>query len=172
MFFDDWYGLVRVIISGTAAYVALIALLLVSGKRTLSKMNAFDFVITVAIGSTLATILLSRDVALFEGILALALLIALQFVITWLSVRFGAFKHLVKAEPRLLYHRGHFLRSAMKKERITEEEIRQAVRTHGMAALEQAEAVVLETDGNFSVIRTVDVEHPSALENVNYRRDK
>lgn len=171
MLFDDWYGLARVLIAGTAAYVALIALLLVSGKRTLSKMNAFDFVITVAIGSTLATILLSRDVALLEGIVALALLILLQFVITWLSVRFSAFKHLVKAEPRLLYHHGHFLWSAMKKERITEEEIRQAVRTQGMAALEQAEAVVLETDGNFSVIRTAEVEQASALENVNHRRD-
>lgn len=87
MFFDSWTGLGRVIVVGTAAYVILVFMLRVSGKRTLSKLNAFDFVVTVALGSTLATILLSKDVALAEGVLALALLVFLQMGITWLSVR-------------------------------------------------------------------------------------
>ncbi|HAD46718.1 MAG TPA: DUF421 domain-containing protein, partial [Alcanivorax sp.] len=59
----------------------------VSGKRTLAKMNAFDLVVTVAIGSTLATIVLSKSVALAEGLLALALLIGMQFAISWSSTR-------------------------------------------------------------------------------------
>jgi uncharacterized membrane protein YcaP (DUF421 family) len=50
----------------------------VSGKRTLSKLDAFDLIVTVALGSTLATVLLSRDVALAEGIVAFALLVGLQ----------------------------------------------------------------------------------------------
>lgn len=53
MFYDGWYGLVRVVIVGTCAYLTLIALLRISGKRTLAKPNAFDFVI--ALGSTLAS---------------------------------------------------------------------------------------------------------------------
>ncbi len=109
MFFDSWSGLGRVLIVGVFAYGALVLILRVSGKRTLSKMNAFDFVVTIALGSTLATILLSKDVALAEGLLALALLIGLQFVITWLSVRSPTVNRLVKAEPALLFHRGHFL---------------------------------------------------------------
>src|SRR3990170_1372212 len=109
MFFDSWGGLARVCVVGTLAYCALIFLLRVSGKRTLSKMNAFDLVVTVALGSTLATILLSKDVALVEGIVALALLIGLQFLITWLSVRSAKVSRLVKAEPALLFHRGSFL---------------------------------------------------------------
>ena len=79
--------LVRVVIVGTLAYAALVALLRISGKRTRTKLNAFDLVVTIALGSTLATVLLSNQVSLAEGITALALLIALQFVITWLSVR-------------------------------------------------------------------------------------
>ncbi|HXG82568.1 MAG TPA: hypothetical protein VNI84_00950 [Pyrinomonadaceae bacterium] len=51
MFFDDWFGLVRILIVGVLAYAALIFLLLASGKRTLSKWNAFDFVVTMALGS-------------------------------------------------------------------------------------------------------------------------
>jgi hypothetical protein len=68
---------------------ALIAVLRWSGKRTLAKMNAFDLIVTVTLGSTLATILLSRDVALLEGLTALVLLVVLQLAASWLSVRFG-----------------------------------------------------------------------------------
>jgi uncharacterized membrane protein YcaP (DUF421 family) len=102
MFFDGWTGLLRVAVVGTLAYAALVLLLRVTGKRTLSKLNAFDLVVTVALGSTLATVLLSKDVALAEGVLAFALLILLQFAITWLSVRSERLQGLVKAEPQLL----------------------------------------------------------------------
>lgn len=70
MFFDTWSGLGRVVVISACAYAALIVVLRISGKRTLGKMNAFDLAVTVAIGSTLATVLLSKDVALAEGILA------------------------------------------------------------------------------------------------------
>lgn len=74
-------------IVGVPAYVALVFILRLSGKRSLSQMNAFDLFVTVSLGSTLATVLLSKSVALAEGIAALALLLFLQFSITWLSVR-------------------------------------------------------------------------------------
>ena len=166
MFFDDWQGLLRVVVVGACAYVALIALLRVSGKRTLSKMNAFDFVITVALGSTLATVLLSKDVALAEGVVAFALLVLLQFAITWLSVRSALVRRLVKAEPQLLFHRGRFLDGALRETRVTREEIRQAARTGGVADLADIGAVVLETDGSISVIRGVKDGQDSSLSNV------
>lgn len=87
MLFDTWQGPVRVLVVGTLAYVALVFFLRVSGKRTLTKMNAFGLVVTVALGSTLATITLSRSVALVEGVLAFALLLGLQLAVTWFSVR-------------------------------------------------------------------------------------
>lgn len=126
MFFDGWAVLGRTAVVGTVAYLALVLLLRVSGKRTLSKMNAFDFIVTVALGSTLATVLLSSSVSLARGILALFMLILLQFAITWLSVRSARVRHLVKAEPTMLVHKGEFLAGAMRQERITKEEIRAA----------------------------------------------
>lgn len=152
MFFDSWAGLGRVAFVGVLAYLALVALLRVSGKRTLSKMNAFDLVVTVAVGSTLATILLSKDVALAEGLVAFATLVALQFAIAWLSARSAAVSGLVKSEPTLLLYRGTFLHEALRRERVTEGEIRAAMRQQGLAALDQAEAVVLETDGSVTVV--------------------
>jgi uncharacterized membrane protein YcaP (DUF421 family) len=162
MLFDSWAGLGRVLLVGTLAYVALVLLLRISGKRTLSKLNAFDLVVTVALGSTLATVLLSKLVALAEGVLALALLILLQYAIAWLSVRSPKFQALVKAEPTLLLHRGRFLERAMKAERITHEEILAALRASGAAEPGGIAAVVLETDGTLSIIPDADARSAAA----------
>lgn len=161
--FQDWSGLARTVVVGILAYVALVVLLRVSGKRTLSKMNAFDLVVTVALGSTLASIILSEDVALAEGVVALALLIGLQFAITWLSVRSPTVGQLVKSEPSLLLHQGTLLHGQMRQARVVEAEIRQAVRSAGMASLDEVEAVVLETDGTFAIVKRADGASPSAL---------
>ena len=153
MLFDSWAGLGRVAIVGVLAYAGLVFLLRLSGKRTLSKMNAFDLVVTVALGSTLATILISKDVALAEGLVAFATLIALQYGIAWLSARSATVSGLVKAEPTLLLYRGDFLREALRRERMTEGEVRAAVRQQGYGVLGDVAAVVLETDGSVTVVR-------------------
>ncbi len=155
MFFDSWMGLLRVLIGGGFAYVTLVAFLRISGKRTLAKLNAFDLIVTVSLGSTLASIILNKSVALAEGALALALLIALQFVITWLSVRFGAFENLIKAEPTLLLHRGKMLQAAMRRERVTSDDLLAAVRSAGVGDVSEIDAVTLETDGSLSVVRNL-----------------
>lgn len=150
--FSGWEGVLRTIVIGVLAYVVLILLLRASGKRTLSKMNAFDLVVTVALGSTLATILLSPGVALAEGAAAFATLIGLQFLITWSSVRLRWVRRFVTGEPTLLVYRGRCLRGALRRVRVTEDEVRAAVRAVGMGATEDAGAVILETDGSFSVV--------------------
>lgn len=152
MFFSNWTDVWRVLVVGVLAYAALVFLLRVSGKRTLSKMNAFDLVVTVALGSTLATVLLSRDVPLVVGALAFALLIGLQYAITWLSVRSQTVSRLVKAEPSLLFYRGRFLQDALRRERVLEEEVLAALRSQGIADPASIQAVVLETDGSFTVV--------------------
>lgn len=86
-FFSSWTSITRVLLVGVAAYAGLLLLLRVSGKRTLTRMNAFDLVVTVALGSTLATVLLTKSVALADGLVASTLLIFLQYGLTWLSVR-------------------------------------------------------------------------------------
>ncbi len=112
LFFESWTSVLRTVLIGVLAYGGLIVLLRASGKRTLSKMNAFDLIVTVALGSTLATVLLSKDVALTDSLVAFALLIFLQFAITWLSVRSKSFSQLIKAKPTLLVYQGQFLREA------------------------------------------------------------
>jgi uncharacterized membrane protein YcaP (DUF421 family) len=152
MIFDTWIGLGRVLVVGTLAYMILVVLLRVSGKRTLTKLNAFDLVVTVALGSTLATVLLSRSVPLAEGVLALALLIFLQFALAWLSVRSPRVSSLIKSEPTLVVHEGRLLEGALETQRVTRDEALAVLRAAGVADRQRVTAVVLETDGSFSVI--------------------
>lgn len=151
MFFDSWQGLARVLLVGVLSYGALVLLLRVSGKRTLSKINSFDLVVTVALGSTLATTFLSKDVALVEGVLAMPLLITLQFVVTWLTIHSPQVMRAIKAEPRLLVRDSQFLHAAMRDERVTEDEILAAVRENGFCSLDEVDTVVLETNATLTV---------------------
>lgn len=150
--FESWRSLAWTGISGMAAYCALILFLRLSGKRTLAKMNAFDLVVTVALGSTLASIVTSDRLPLANGLLALALLITLQYGIAWASLRAGWFRRLVKSDPTLLVYRGSMLEEAMRRSRVGPDEVLSAVRGAGVRRLGEVAAVVLEPDGSFSVV--------------------
>jgi uncharacterized membrane protein YcaP (DUF421 family) len=152
MFFDSWIQVVRVLVVGTGAYIALLIFHRLSGKRTLSKLNAFDLVVSVSMGSTLANTLLSSGTALIEGITALGLLVALQFVVTWLSVRSRWFSQLIKSEPTVLLSHGEMNFKAMRSERVVPDELHQAARTEGLSNAWEAMTITLETDGTLSII--------------------
>lgn len=172
IWFQDWTVPARLILVAIFAYAGLIVMLRISGKRTLSKMNAFDFVVTIALGSTLATVLLSKDVSLAEGLLALSLLVGLQWVVAWMSIRSTGWRNAIKSEPRLLALRGEYQEQALRAERVTPDEVDAAVRGAGHSSVAEVAAVVLETDGSFSVIATSSDERGlGALKRVRGFRD-
>jgi len=151
MFFQNWEGIVRTAIVGVLAYVTLVLFLRISGKRTLAKLNAFDLVVTVALGSTLSAILLQESIALAEGATALGLLILMQFLVTFVSVRSSGFAEAVRSEPALLAKDGAFCSGTMKQERVTPDEALSAVRAAGGSTIEEVSLLVLESDGTISV---------------------
>ncbi len=151
-FINGWQNLLRILFIGITAYAVLVFLLRISKKRTLSKMNAFDFVITISLGSVLGTSLLQPTIGILEILLSLALLIFLQFIVTWTAVRWPYFERIIKSEPALVFHKGEFLNKQMKKERITKNEIIENIRESGLAGISEVESVILEANGNLSVI--------------------
>jgi uncharacterized membrane protein YcaP (DUF421 family) len=152
MLFQNWSGIIRTVVVGTLAYVLLIAALRSSGKRTLAKLNAFDLVVTVALGSTLATILLSESVALAEGAVAFFTLIGLQWIVAFTSVRSRRVARIVRSEPQLLMRDGEVCAEALRRERVTHEELMTVIRSSSTSDPEEVAAVILESDGSFSVI--------------------
>ncbi|KAA9331268.1 DUF421 domain-containing protein [Adhaeribacter soli] len=162
MFFSDWQSLIRIFIISIAAYLALVFILRISGKRTLSKMNAFDLIVTIALGSTLATVILNKNVTLSEGVLAFTLLVFLQYIITYSSARSSRVSQLVKSAPTLMAYKGELLQKNMRSERIDEDEVWAALRKKGYSSLSETDAVVLETDGSLTVIKRItDPEAPA-----------
>ena len=135
------------------AYFGLVVLLRVSGKRTLAKLNAFDLIVTVALGSTLSSVITSKSLPLDEGMLALIVLVLLQYAVAWLSVRSSRISDLVKSEPTLLLRDGRILAGALASQRVTSSEVSAALRGSGVDDPSGAAAVILETDGSMSVIK-------------------
>jgi uncharacterized membrane protein YcaP (DUF421 family) len=166
IFFDNWEGIVRTFFITVMAYVSMILFLRFSGKRTLTKMNAFDFIITVALGSALATIALNKNVPLAEGALVFFLFIFLQYSITWISVRVKAVKQIITSEPVLLLYKGELFDQVRISERITMEEIYFAARSKGIAALQDIDIIILETTGDITVIPRFQGAGTETLEDV------
>lgn len=152
MLFDRWSDVGRVVAMGFVAYVVMVAILRVSGKRTLAKLNAFDLVVTVALGSVLATIALSSEVSLVDGVAAMAVLIAAQFCVAWGSVHLPVLRTLIRSEPTVVVRDGEIVEAALVSSRLTSQEVMQAVRASGSGTFDAIAAVVLETDGSLSVI--------------------
>jgi uncharacterized membrane protein YcaP (DUF421 family) len=144
VFFHGWEGLARTLVVGVLAYITLVLFLRISGKRTLAKLNAFDLVVTVALGSTLSAILLQESIALTEGALALALLILMQYAVAFASVRWRFLADAVRSEPTLLAYAGSFCEDAMKRERVTKDEATSAIRSAGGSDVSDVAQLVLE----------------------------
>jgi uncharacterized membrane protein YcaP (DUF421 family) len=166
IFFNNWNTLIKRAIMTVLAYFAMVLLLRVSGKRTLSKMNAFDFIVTVALGSSLATVALNNKITITDGAVVFSLLIFLQFLLTWLSVRIRVVKKLITSSPVIILYKGELLSHNMKKERVTLEEINLAAREKGISELKDIDAIVLETTGELTVIKEMTGINPETIDDV------
>lgn len=168
IFFDSWESLLRTAVIGVVSYISLILMLRIAGSRTLSQLNAFDLIVTVALGSTLSTIILNKDITLSDGLLALAMLILLQFAVSKISLGRKSIRKVIKTEPRVLLFKGRYIREALEDCRISKEEVVQMIRSEGIGTLDDVDAVVLESNGRFSVIKKIRKEGRSAMKNVQF----
>jgi uncharacterized membrane protein YcaP (DUF421 family) len=167
-FFGGWEPIARVLVVATLGYAALVVLLRVSGKRTLARLNSFDFIITVTIGASFGRVLTARGTSLAEAVAAFAALVTLQYVVTSVQVRSPRFARLLTAPPTLLYYQGQFLHGAMRAHRVTEAELEAVARLKGLGSLQEAEALVMESDGRFAVVKASSAGDGSALGSVEH----
>lgn len=158
IFFDSWDSILRSFVITILAYVGMIMILRISGKRTLSKMNAYDFVVTVALGSSMASVALNKDVTLSDGLLVFGLFALLQFTVTWLSIKHNSVRNMVTNSPTLLLYKGTVLEKNMRKERITMDELYTAARLKGFSTLSSVDAIILESTGKLTVVEQINTE--------------
>ncbi len=147
-----WHALGLVLVSTAGIYLSLVLFTRISGLRSFSKLSGFDFAVTVAIGSLVATVLVAKDPPLFQGIVALAGLYAVQIGVGVLRHRWSWFSGLVDNEPLLLMDGEEILHDNLRKGSMTQADLRAKLREANVISLEEVRAVVMETTGDVSVL--------------------
>ena len=154
---ESWFStsstaLLGVVLSTLAIYVVLIALLRLVGLRSFSKMSSFDFAVTVAVGSVLASTILTPSPPVLQAAVALASLFSVQYAIAWLRKRTAWMEHLVDNEPLILMTREGMVPGNLRRARVTENDVWAKLREANVLAVDQVRAVVFETTGDISVL--------------------
>lgn len=147
----SWEQVGLVVLSTIAIVVAVIAYVRLIGLRSFSKMSSFDFAITVATGSIIATVAVTPSAALLNGIIGLGTMFGLQFVVALLRRRAG-FATVVDNTPMLLMLGDRYLRDNMRTSRVTESDVKAKLRAANVLDYSMVRAVVLETTGDISVL--------------------
>jgi len=144
--------IIRIVGSAVIVYVLIIVYIRILGKRSTSELNNFDWIVTVSVGSIVASTVILKDISVTEGAIGIFILMILQFIITKFMYRSESFREVVKSTPQLLLFEGEFLEKNMKKERILKPEVYAAIRQSGLKSVKQIYAIVLETNSKISII--------------------
>ncbi|MBT8319590.1 MAG: DUF421 domain-containing protein [Gramella sp.] len=157
---EKWFqfkevDLLAIILTTLGIFVAVIICTRLVGKRSFSKMSSFDFAMTVAIGSMIATTVLSKSVSFWDGVIGIATVYVLQIAVAFLR-RYKAVKKVVDNSPLLLMDGKNILFDNLKKAKVTEEDLRSKLREANVIRLKEVRAVIFEATGDISVMHTGD----------------
>jgi uncharacterized membrane protein YcaP (DUF421 family) len=148
-------SIIAIVLTAIGIYIATILFTRLAGKRSFSKMSSFDFAMTVAIGSIIATTVLSKSVSLLQGVVGLAAVYVLQFSVAMMR-RFKFVQKLIDNEPLLLMDGKEILPNNLKKAHVTEADLRSKLREANVLELSQVRAVIFECTGDIAVLHTKD----------------
>ncbi|ROO29145.1 DUF421 domain-containing protein [Salinisphaera orenii] len=165
----DLGSLIGVVVSGLVIYAALMLFTRLVGLRSFSKMSGFDFAITVALGSVIASTLLNDKPPLVTGIVGLAVLYGIQYKIARLRRSWPAFARLIDNEPLLLMAGERILDDHLTMARVTRDDLRAKLRLAGVTHPSQVLAVVMETTGDVAVIERRESVDPDLFSGVRGR---
>lgn len=147
----SWEALGAILISATGIYVVVIVMTRICGKRSFSKMSSFDFAMTVAVGSIIATTILSKSVSLMDGIAGTIAVYLLQLSAALLR-RNDTVKKLLDNKPLLLMDGPIILEDNLRKGRVAKSDLRAKLREANVTELSEIKAVIFETTGDISVL--------------------
>ncbi len=133
------------------AVVVVIALARVNGLRSFSKMSSFDFALTVATGSVLATMMTSAKTP-WPGLVALIVLFAARYVISSLRQRSSLAQRITDNTPLMLCYEGQLFEENLKLARVSRDDIRSKMREANAISPGCVRAIVLEATGDVSVM--------------------
>lgn len=153
---SQWFSIdnsqiVGIAFSVIAFYIFLLIFVRISGLRSFSKMSGHDFAVTIAIGSIFASTIVSDSPSLWQGLLAVALLLLFKKILS--IFRFSNFfRKLVDNKPLIVMRDGEMIEENMKKANVTKDDVYAKLRECNALNLKQVRAVVVEATGDVSVL--------------------
>jgi uncharacterized membrane protein YcaP (DUF421 family) len=145
-------SLPEVVLRTAIVYLFLVAVFRITGKREVGQMSVLELVVVLVVSDAVQNSMVGSNVTIWGGLVAVITLLGLDLALKTLTGRSRRLRHALEGEPRLLVRDGRVLERALRDEGVEIEEVRSAVRSHGLARIEDVRLAVLETDGSISVI--------------------
>ena len=139
-------------VDAVALVAVIVAVVRVVGLRSFSKMSAFDFAITVAMGSILASVVLDPTTSFLAGGFAVVCLLGVQWLVAQARLTNDAIESTVDNAPLLLMRDGAILDDNLRRARVTRADLRAKLREANVMHMDEVRAVVFETTGDISVL--------------------
>jgi len=149
---DIGSSLPDVVLRTAIVYVFVVVALRLSGKREVGQMSVLELVVILVISDAVQNSMVGENTTLWGGLIAVVTLLAMDFGLKAVTNRSKTLSKAIEGEPRLLVRDGRLLSKAIKEEGLETEEVRAAIRSHGLVGPEDVRLAVLETDGSISVI--------------------
>ncbi len=145
--------LLEIVVRTAIIYFAVLAGLRLTGKREVGQMTPFDLVLLILIANAVQNAMTGPDNSVSGGLVAAGTLLVLNFVLSRVVFRNRHLRRMVEGTPTILIKEGQLIARNLEYEHITPDEIRQALREHGVPTPEEVGLAVLEIDGSISVLR-------------------
>ena len=141
------------VLRAVVVYVALLAMVRLSGKRSVAQTTPFDLILLVLLGTAVQNSLIGKDVSLLGGLILAATLITLNYLIGFLTARVHAMHVVVEGEPVLLARNGEVFANVLRRENLCPADFEEAMRRHGIRTRDDIECAWLEPDGRVTLLR-------------------
>jgi uncharacterized membrane protein YcaP (DUF421 family) len=149
----DTSHLLEVVVRTFLVYFGLLLAMRVAGKREVGQMKPFDLVTLLIISNAVQNAMVGPDTSLLGGLTAAVLILVFNYVVVLLRERYGVAGQLFEGSPSLIVDDGRFIAEHLRKEHLSEADVLQAMREHGVADVQQVQMAVLEVDGSISIIQ-------------------
>ena len=141
------------IIRAAVVYVVLLLLFRISGKRSLAEVTSFDLVLLLIISEATQQAMIDNDNSMTNSLLLVATLIGMNILLSVVTKRWKTFDKLVEDVPLVILRNGEPIRERMRKERIDENDIKEAAReTQGLERLDPIKFAILERAGHITIV--------------------
>ncbi len=132
-------------------FLALIMIRLL-GKRALGELGPFDFVVMTGVGDTVISVALDRSMPYYEGIIVLATLAILEYLMGYLGLKSGKMSNIISGVPVILIDNGNIIKENLAREKFNVDDLMQELRKKGIRDINDIDKGILESCGGFSVI--------------------